>query len=307
MKHTPIRTTILICTASAIAACLAPPVLAAPNAVPGVGAIITKKSDNRPIVAHSDGNGDVRIINLSPGDYSVKLFDGTDETMMRVGRDGRMAFATRESINRNGPRKLPVMRRWAEPIRFDVSATGVPGQPDTAGLNTDPAVDAKRKKGLLTARTASAQPHDGMPAVAVILDMKAQFSDTPPTPCAPPPPGMNSTCLGAHPRDHIDVNRSIAREIARIAPSTDLEAATLIVTEREKNGAYKDATDFARRICTATTIDFDDASIRMGDTTIIMQRGGEPKAAGFKCAPQDNMVRLFQSRHAYVGHVTLLR
>lgn len=247
------------------------PVSAQTSNIPGVGTVV--KHGKNAIVAPSDKNGEVRITGLAPGEYSVRVFEGKTETSMRVGADGSLAFVTRESFKKPNPnasdprarRALPVVRRWAEPIRFDGNKSGI------------------------------------------VLDMRAQFQMTPPSPCAPPPPGMKSTCFGPRPRDHIDVNSSIAREISRIAPTTDIEAATLIVSEREKNGAYKDATDFARRICTVTTLDFDDAPIRMGDTTIIMPRGGNPKSSGFKCAPQDNMVRVFHSWHAYVGHVTLLR
>jgi DNA uptake protein ComE-like DNA-binding protein len=308
-----------LCTAIGMAACAAPSALAQQNNVPGVGTVVKKKPGNSPIVAPSDKNGEVRITGLAPGEYTVRVFDGAEETAMRVGRDGKLSFVTRENYTKPDPnasdprarRALPVLRRWAEPIPFYIGKAGASGEADTPNLSSDPAVIAKRKKGLILARTATAQPDGGgtqsLPAGAVVLDMKAQFTMTPPSPCAFPPPGTKSTCFGPRPQGHIDVNSSIAREINRIAPSTGIEAASAIVSEREKNGVYKDATDFARRICTVTSIDFDDASIRMGDTTIIMPRGGDPKASGFKCAPQDNMVRLFHSWHAYVGHVTLLR
>ena len=108
----------------------------------------------------------------------------------------------------------------------------------------------------------------------------------------------------------IDVNTSSAAEIVRIAPTTSAESAAFIVAERTRGGAYKDPIDFANRICPKTSVDFDLAPTRIGDTQIFA-RGGDPKSAGFKCAPpragEAPTFELYGRKHSYVGHVTLLR
>ena len=107
----------------------------------------------------------------------------------------------------------------------------------------------------------------------------------------------------------VDVNASSAAEIVRIAPTTSAESAAFIVAERAKGGAYKDPIDFANRVCPKTSVDFDLAPTRIGNTQIFA-RGGDPKANGFKCAPpragEAPTFELYGRKHSYVGHVTLL-
>jgi len=110
--------------------------------------------------------------------------------------------------------------------------------------------------------------------------------------------------------NYIDVNTSSAEDIVRLAPTTSVEAAAFIVAERTKNGAFKDASDFANRTCPNVSIDFDLAPEQIGNLRII-PKSGDPKAAGWGCAParlgEIPYVELFGKKHQYVGHVTLLR
>ncbi len=68
--------------------------------------------------------------------------------------------------------------------------------------------------------------------------------------------------------------------------------------------------DFAQRVCPKVSVDFDLAPSRIGSTQIFA-RGGNPKSAGFKCAParpgETPSFELYGKKHSYVGHVTLLR
>ena len=108
----------------------------------------------------------------------------------------------------------------------------------------------------------------------------------------------------------IDVNASSAAEIGRIAPTTSRESAAFIVAERTRGGAFKDPIDFANRVCPKTSVDFDLAPTRIGNTQIFA-RGGDPKANGFKCAPpragETPTFELYGRKHTYVGLVTFLR
>jgi hypothetical protein len=47
-----------------------------------------------------------------------------------------------------------------------------------------------------------------------------------------------------------------------------------------------------------TPVNFDDASIKMGNTTIAMRRGVDPKSPGWICDPEPGKVELFTSRIA---------
>lgn len=242
--------------------------------IPGVGSII--KSGPRIIIAPSDANGEVRLTGLEPGDYTVQVFGGQQPVPLRVGRDGRLAFVAYEDVKRADPaaadprarRAPPVVRRWAEQIPFDGSGGKLPDK-------------------------------------AVVLDLRQSFTISPPVPCARPVPGVASFCPGRI-RNFIDVNASSAEEMRRLAPTLSAEAAAFIVAERTRGGAFKDAQNFASRVCAKVAIDFDDASLQMGATTIVMKTGN-PKSPGWKSEPRDNVVRLFGSRLSYVGHVTLLR
>ena len=115
--------------------------------------------------------------------------------------------------------------------------------------------------------------------------------------------------MGPHPR-FVDVNASSAEEITKLAPTTSPDAAQFIVGEREKNGAYKNPDDFANRVCSNASVDFDLVPTLIGNAQIIA-RGGDPKSNGFKCAPTprgaDPTFELYGKKHNYVGHVTLLR
>lgn len=249
----------------------------AQTSIPGVGTVIKKNPGNTPIIAPSDTNGEVRLTGLEPGEYTVQVFEGQQPMPLKVGRDGRLAFVAYEDVKRADPaaadrrarRALPVVRRWAEQIPFD-------------------------------------GPGGKMPEKAVVLDLRESFTISPPVPCARPRPSMPSYCPGRI-RNFIDVNASSGEEMRRLAPTLSVEAAAFIVAERTRRGAFKDAQDFASRVCAKVAIDFDDASLKMGATTIVMRRGGNPKDPGFKSFSGDNIVRLFGSRLSYVGHVTLLR
>lgn len=85
------------------------------------------------------------------------------------------------------------------------------------------------------------------------------------------------------------------------------EAARIIVSERDKHGPFKGLIDFAQRVCPQTDVDFQDASIRFGDETLMVRRGSDPKNPGFKCVRAGGDVEVFGKKHNYVGHVTLLR
>lgn len=104
----------------------------------------------------------------------------------------------------------------------------------------------------------------------------------------------------------IDVNTANDKQLIEGTRNTP-EAARGIIAERARGGPFKDAVDFAQRVCPNTTVDFDDASLRMGDMVILMKRGGNPKEAGWKCARGTGELELFGRKHNYVGHVTLLR
>ena len=94
--------------------------------IPGVGLVIKKKPGNAPIVVPSDANGEVRLTGLEPGEYEVTLLGNNAPVMMKVGRDGKLAFVARR--NSKGPdvkstdprarRAMPVVKDWVEPIEF---------------------------------------------------------------------------------------------------------------------------------------------------------------------------------------------
>ena len=102
-----------------------------------------------------------------------------------------------------------------------------------------------------------------------------------------------------------DVNTSTIGQLMR-GTNNSREAAAFIVAEREKGGPYKDPLNFAQRVGGSVTVDFGYSSVRIGDTMIIA-RGGEPKAFSFKTEKGSGVVDLYGQKHNYVGHVTLLR
>lgn len=131
--------------------------------VPGVGTVVKKKPGNSPIIAPTDASGEVRLTGLAPGDYTVQVFGGREETSMKVAADGELAFVAHEDIKRADPkasaprarRALPVVRRWAEPIPFR-DAAAPPPPPEAAAGPSCPAgaICAWSKVDL---NTASAQ------------------------------------------------------------------------------------------------------------------------------------------------------
>ena len=239
--------------AAGTAALWASPALAQ-SQVPGVGIIIKKKPGNAPIIAPSDANGEVRLTGLEPGEYSVRVFEGAEEVTMRVGRDGRLAFAAWEDVKAPDPRTadprarraLPVVRRWAELIPFDRASA--------------PSAACKKCTGVI----------------------------------------MGSRAIT------VDVNTSSVEELARETRNTP-EAARAIVAERTRGGPFKDMIDFAQRVGPLAAVDFEDASVKFGEQTLLVKRGGDPKAPGFKMGRGTSDFSLFGTKHSYVGHVTLLR
>lgn len=133
------------------------------NNIPGVGIVVKKKPGDAAIIAPSDANGEVRLTGLAPGDYTVQVFGGREETSMKVAADGELAFVAHEDIKRADPkasaprarRALPVVRRWAEPIPFR-DAAAPPPPPEAAAGPSCPAgaICAWSKVDL---NTASAQ------------------------------------------------------------------------------------------------------------------------------------------------------
>lgn len=127
-------------------------------------------------------------------------------------------------------------------------------------------------------------------------------------PFDPAPSGIQLLAIAGRPPKNaiIDIN---AADGARLTEGTAItrEGVAAIAAERARNGPFTDLLDFARRTCPQTAIDFEDASIRFGGDTMLVWRGGDPKAPGFKCARGTGEMELFGKKHNYVGHVTLLR
>lgn len=121
----PVQQGAVLLTAAGVALS-AGPAMAQSTTLPGVGFVIKRKPGNAPIIVAAGANGETRLTGLEPGAYGIRVFEGAEETTMRVGRDGQLAFVARESINRPDPRAtdprarraLPVVRRWAEQIPF---------------------------------------------------------------------------------------------------------------------------------------------------------------------------------------------
>ncbi len=123
----------------------------------------------------------------------------------------------------------------------------------------------------------------------------------------PAPSGIQILAIAGGPKNAIiDVNKA---DGAALSDGTAIasESGAIIVAERSKSGPFTDMIDFARRVCPQTAIDFDEASVKFGDQTMLVKRGGDPKSAGFKCARGTGEFELFGKKHKYVGHVTLLR
>lgn len=104
----------------------------------------------------------------------------------------------------------------------------------------------------------------------------------------------------------INVNTSDVAAIARETRNTP-EAARAIVAERTRGGPFTDMIDFAQRVGPLAAVDFEDASVKFGSQTLLVKRGGDPKAPGFRMGRGTSDFSLFGTAHSYIGHVTLLR
>jgi hypothetical protein len=118
------------------------------------------------------------------------------------------------------------------------------------------------------------------------------------------PEGNNrDLILGLAAKAAVDVNTSSVEGLMK-GTLNSREAAAFIVADRAKNGAYKDPQDFANRVCTNVSTDFDLAATQIGNTLIIA-RGGDPKQAGWKCAAKSGTVELYgvtyHQRHLQFG------
>ncbi len=221
----------------------------ASTAIPGVGVIIKRKPGNAPIVAPADANGELRISDLQPGEYLVRVIGGRDETPVRVGSDGRLALVVREQAS--GPRAAAEPERKARPVQAAIPLS--------------------------------------------IVQLAANG------PCRPP-----YLCDFVSAAKVLDINAASDKELGGGTLNSS-DAIRVIIGERQRSGPFSDVIDFAQRICSKTDVDFDDLPIRVGETSIVVRRGGDPKSAGFKCARGTGEFQLFSSKHNYVGHVTLLR
>lgn len=230
----------------------------------------------------SDALGELRMTGLEPGDYEIWPLRLTAAAPVRnaalfsVSPDGRIALALREAT------------------RSDDGAVAGRSKPNDRSLGT-------RIESIAFEPRAA-----GLPGGGGVIDLRQVFQISPPVPCAYPGPGKPNTC-GYRSRNHIDVNASPAEEITRLAPQASPSAVAAIVDERSKNGAFRDVIDFAQRLCARTAIDFGDVSLRLGSTSVVVQRGGDPKANGFRCAAGTRTFDMLGQKHNYVGHVTLLR
>ena len=102
-----------------------------------------------------------------------------------------------------------------------------------------------------------------------------------------------------------DVNTSTAEQLMA-GTNNSQKTAGFIVAERKRGGPYKDPLDFAQRVGGTVTVDFGYSSVRIGDTTIIA-KSNDPKGLGFRTMKGSGVVELYNAKHNYVGHVTLLR
>lgn len=171
---------------------------------------------------------------------------------------------------------------------------------DTKG--PDPrAADPRARRALPVVRRWAEQIAfgDGKDATAILAMPGSAVVDGP---CDEPPCPFRPRQAGL-----IDVNASPAEELVSSLTNSP-EAARAIVAERNSGGPFKGVVDFARRICPKVAVDFEDASVKFADQTMLVRRGtGSPKNAGFKCARGTGELELFGKKHNYVGHVTLLK
>jgi hypothetical protein len=246
--------------------------------IPGVGVIIKRKPGNAPIVAPGDNNGVVRHTGLEPGEYEVGLIGEDGVTSVKVGRDGQLITVALAEDDGSKPH-IEVIARAGNPVAWCKPL----GELCPALRKAVATSDVFDTRALFASDLL-------LPAVKNLRQRR-----------------VDPVALKA---GFIDVNTSSADEIVRLAPTTSSEGAAFIVAERDKGSAFKDPIDFAQRVCPKVSVDFDLAPTRMGNAQIIA-RGGDPKSAGFKCAPprkgEDPTLELYGRKHSYVGHVTLLR
>lgn len=192
-----------------------------------------------------------------------------------------------------------------EPGEYEVNLIGE-ARTTTLGVGRD---------GVLTFRAVAEDNGSGRRVEAVrerdvrtqAFDMTALFGYDTPTPRR----SGGRTLVPAPVARFIDVNTSSAADITRLAPATSAEGARFIVSERERNGAYRDSADFNRRVCGRAAIDFGLAPARIIDVQIVAKGSGSPRNQGFKTAPaprgQAGTFELYGVQHSCGGHVTLLR
>lgn len=163
------------------------------------------------------------------------------------------------------------------------------------------AADPRARRALPVVRRWAEQIAfgDGRDTTAILAKPGPGLVDGP---CDEPPCPFRPRQAGL-----IDVNTSPAEELVPGLVNSP-GAARAIVAERNSGGPFKGLVDFARRVCPKVAVDFEDASIKFADQTMLVRRGtGSPKNAGFKCARGTGELELLGKKHNYVGHVTLLR
>jgi hypothetical protein len=203
------------------AALWASPALATNN-IPGVGTIVKKNpgpgclmspgkdSSAEPsrtgcVIAPSDANGETRLTGLEPGTYSVRLVEGAEETMMKVGDDGKLAFVAYEDIKTAEPQRRkvqtkqlkayrngeqPVARRWAEQIAFDGNCDE-PGKCPPWG-NPRLALDLNSANADQLMRGTSNSPDTAKVIIADREMVRSRASKTSPSGCARLPTSISA-------------------------------------------------------------------------------------------------------------------
>ncbi|APG62006.1 hypothetical protein LPB140_03330 [Sphingorhabdus lutea] len=238
------------------------------NTIPGVGTVVKKLKSKSTIVVPSDDNGETRLTGLTPGEYSIRLIEGAEEVIMKVGRDGRLAYILYEDVKLASPvadeprmrqrPQLPVVLRWIEQIKFNGGKSGV--------------------KGAFS--IAFAGP-----------------CDEPPCPVAIKPGGMID--LNNHVVEQLsngtahslEVAHIIAAERNRNGPFTGIEDFALRVCTQTD-------VDFSQ-----SSIKMGDILI-----IVLPRSGTKSNLAGFQCRrDEEGIFNLYGKKHNYVGHVTLLR
>ena len=258
------------------------PALAQQTNIPGVGMVVKKKPGNSPIIVPSDNNGVVRLTGLEAGEYEVKLLGDSAPVTMAVGKDGRLAFvALREGKGAPAPKITEAPVRGMAPVGRALGAPVAAAVPPATAAVAAP-VDPRARRAMPAAREwVQAVEFGEEGGSGTIIAIVAAAAEMP------------------------DVNTSSVEQLMK-GTNISREAAAFIVGERKKGGPYKDPLNFAQRVGNNVTVDFGYSSARIGDTMIIA-KGTNPKADGFKTNPGSGVVELYGKQHNYVGHVTLLR